>query len=55
MGTKTLGKYIDKIQKTVAEWVVLRPILDIFDRMTGYEGGGGTGSRGGGKQGLGIS
>ena len=31
-GTQILGAYIDKQQVTVAEWVVLSPILDIFDR-----------------------
>ena len=31
-GTQTLGKYINKLQTTVAEWVALRLILDIFDR-----------------------
>ena len=30
--TQILGEYIDNRQATVAEWVVLRPILDIFDR-----------------------
>ena len=39
-GTQTLGAYIDKRQATVAEWVTLRPILEICDRETGYEGGG---------------
>ena len=37
-GTQTLGSYIEKRQATVAEWVVLRPIPDICDRETGYEG-----------------
>ena len=31
-GTHTLWLYIDKWQATVAKWVVLRPILEIFDR-----------------------
>ena len=39
-GTQTMGAYIDKRQVTVAEWVALRPIIDICDRDTGYEGGG---------------
>ena len=39
-GTQTLGAYIDKRQVTVAEWLELRPILDIFNIETGYEGGG---------------
>ena len=39
---QTLGAYIDKRQVTVAEWVALRPVLEICDRETGYkvEGGG---------------
>ena len=32
------------------EWVALRPILDVCDIETGYEGGGGAGSRVGGKR-----
>ena len=39
-GTQTLGTYIDRRQATVAEWVALRPILDIYDRDKVYEGGG---------------
>ena len=31
-GTHKLWLYIDKRQATVAKWVVLRPVLDIFDR-----------------------
>ena len=38
--TQTLEAYIDKHKVTVAEWVVLRPILGICNRKTGYEGGG---------------
>ena len=38
--TQTLGAYIDKRQEMVAEWVTLRPILNICDRETGYVGGG---------------
>ena len=38
--TQTLGTYIDKRQMTVAEWVALRPIIEICDRETGYKGGG---------------
>ena len=37
---QTLGAYIDKRQATVAGWVALRPILEICDRGTGYDGGG---------------
>ena len=38
--THTLGNYIDRMKATVAEWVALRPILYVYDRETGYEGGG---------------
>ena len=38
--TQYLGTYIDRRQATVVEWVALRPILDVCDRETGYEGGG---------------
>ena len=38
--TQTLGAYIDKRQATVVGWVVLRLILNICNRETGYEGGG---------------
>ena len=37
---KTLVKYIDKRKATVAEWIALRMILDIFGKETVYEGGG---------------
>ena len=40
LGTQTLGAYIDKRQATVTEWVALRPIIDIYHKETGYEGGG---------------
>ena len=36
---QTLGAYIDKRQATVAEWVLLRPILEVFYEETGYKGG----------------
>ena len=39
-GTQTLGTYIDKRQEAVAEWVMLRPMLEVCDRETRYEGGG---------------
>ena len=39
-GNQTLGTYIDKRQATVVYWVVLRLILNICNRETGYEGGG---------------
>ena len=31
-GTQPLGTYIDRRQATVAEWVALRPILEVCDR-----------------------
>ena len=40
IGTETLGTYTDKQQETVVYWVALRPIIDICNRETGYEGGG---------------
>ena len=40
VGTYTLGAYIDKWQVIVTDWVVLRPILDIWDIKMGYKGGG---------------
>ena len=39
-GNQTLGTNIDKGQATVVVWVVLRPILNICNRETGYEVGG---------------
>ena len=36
----SLGNYIERIHATVAEWVELRPILEVCDREVGYEGGG---------------
>ena len=40
IGTETLGTYTDKQQETVVYWVALRPIIDICNRETGYQGGG---------------
>ena len=37
-GTNSLGTYIYRRQETVAEWVALRPILEVCDRDIGYEG-----------------
>ena len=37
---QSLGDYIDRCQATVAEWLALRPILEVCDRDTGYKGGG---------------
>ena len=45
-----LETYIERRQAIVAEWVALRPILEVCDIETGYEGGGGAGIHGGGKQ-----
>ena len=39
-GAQTLGTYIDKKKAIVVEWVALRPKLEVFNRETGYEGGG---------------
>ena len=36
-GSQTLGLYIDKWQATVAEWVTLRPILEVCNMDTGYK------------------
>ena len=30
-GTQSLGEYIDKQQATAAEWVELRPILEVYN------------------------
>ena len=38
-GTHTLEEYIEKREEIVEEWLGLRPILEICDRETGYEGG----------------
>ena len=38
--TQSLEEYIDKQQETVTEWVLLRPIMEIYDKETGYKGGG---------------
>ena len=47
--------YIDKRQTTVAEWLVLRSILEVYGRETGYKGEVGGVSRGVGKRRLGSS
>ena len=36
-GNHTLGMYVDKRQAKFAEWVVLRLIIEICSRDTGYE------------------
>ena len=38
--TKPLREYINRRQATVAEWVALRPIFEVCEKETGYEGGG---------------
>ena len=38
--TQALRTYVERQHATVAEWVSLRPIFDVFARDTGYEGGG---------------
>ena len=48
--TQTLGAYIDNCQANVAEWLTLRPILDIFNKRQTMREEGGTGSCGGGKR-----
>ena len=40
VGTQPLGAYIYRQQATVAEWVVLCPILEVCDKDTCYEVGG---------------
>ena len=37
-GTQPLGNYIERRQATMAEWVPLRPILEVFDIEICYEG-----------------
>ena len=37
--TQSLGTYIDRRQVTLAEWVALRPKLEVYDRERSYEGG----------------
>ena len=37
-GNNKLGMYVDKRQAKFAEWVVLRLIIEICGRDTGYEG-----------------
>ena len=39
-GTKHIWGYINRRQATVAEWVVLRPIFEVFEKEIRYEGGG---------------
>ena len=38
-GKHTIRTYVDRIQATVAEWVALRPIFDVFCEIDGFEGG----------------
>ena len=39
-GTQPLHTYLDRRQATVAEWVALQTIFEVFARETGYGGGG---------------
>ena len=39
-GPQNLGEYIYCKQTTVAEWVTLRPIYEVCEKETGYDGGG---------------
>ena len=39
-GTQPLKTYIDRRQVTVAEWVALRRIFEVYVKETSYEGGG---------------
>ena len=40
IGTKPLREYIERRQATVAEWVALQTIFEVFAKYTGFEGGG---------------
>ena len=37
---QTLGMFIDKQYETVAEWVTLRPIIEVRNKDMDYKGGG---------------
>ena len=39
-GTQTWGEYINRQKTTVAEWVALRPVYEVCEKETGYDGGG---------------
>ena len=49
-GTKSLREYSDRRQATVAEWVSLQPMFEVFAKETGFEGGGGRAISGGVRQ-----
>ena len=36
-GTQPLGTYIDRRQATVAEWLALRPILEVCEKEKAYK------------------
>ena len=38
--TQIFGTYNNKLQVTVAEWVVLKKIIEVYNRETVYEGEG---------------
>ena len=39
-GTQSAMTYIGRRQGTVAQWVALRPIFEVYTGEKGYEGGG---------------
>ena len=39
-GTQSARISIERWQATVAQWVALRPLFDVYSRGTGYTGGG---------------
>ena len=39
-GTHTLGEYIGRRKTTVAEWMELCPIYEVYGKETGYREGG---------------
>ena len=40
MGTQSARIYIDRRQATMAQWVALRPLIEVCARETEYEEGG---------------
>ena len=40
VGTHSDSIYIEQRKATVAQWVALRPLFEVCERKTGYEGGG---------------
>ena len=35
--TEYIGAYIEKQQATVVKWVALQPILEVYNKKTGYK------------------